>query len=115
MTPVIADLTRRRLEQVEAQWNATGRLDEGQTSFLIGQAKAHLDGIAGNAHRERLLALRTRQNTQASEAWAKAAEQALAGDPRALHDRLQLHRESAATDACVVQSAGEELGGGDAA
>jgi hypothetical protein len=104
VTPPIYDLTNRRLEQVEAQWNATGQLDEGQVSFLIGQAKAHLDGIAGSAHLERLLALRTRQNTQASEAWAKAAEQALAGDPRALHDRLRLHRESAATNARVIQS-----------
>lgn len=108
MTPVINDFTRRRLEQLEAQWNATGQLDEGQISFLIGQAKAHLDGIAGNPNRERLLALRTRQNTQASEAWAKAAEKALAGDPRALHDRLRLHRESAATDARVVQSEEQE-------
>ena len=104
MTPVIYDLTGRRLEQVEAQWNATGRLDEGQISFLIGLAKAFVGSADVNAHRERLLALRTRQNTQASEAWAKAAEKALAGDPRALHDRLRLHRESAATDARVIQS-----------
>ena len=34
----------------------------------------------------------------------QAAEQALAGDPRALHDRLRLHRESAATDARIVRS-----------
>lgn len=108
MTPPIYNLTNRRLEQVEAQWNATGQLDEGQISFLIGLAKAFVGSADGNAHRERLLALRTRQNTQASEAWAKAAEQSLAGDPRALHDRLRLHRESAATDARVVQSQEKE-------
>jgi hypothetical protein len=104
MTPKITDLTNRRLEQVEAQWNASGRLDEGQIAFLIGLAKAFVGSADVDAHRERLLALRTRQNTQASQAWARAAEQGLAGDPRALHDRLRLHRESATTDARVVQS-----------
>lgn len=104
MTPVIYDLTSRRLEQVERQWTATGQLDEGQISFLIGLAKAFVGSADVNAHRERLLSLRTRQNTQASQAWARAAEEALAGDPRALHHRLRLHRESAATDAKVVQS-----------
>lgn len=108
MTPPIYNLTNRRLEQVEAQWNATGQLDEGQISFVIGLAKAFVGSADGNAHRERLLALRTRQNTQASEAWAKAAEKALAGDPRALHDRLRLHQESASTDAKVVQSEEQE-------
>ena len=40
MTPKINDLTRRRLEQTEAQWNATGHLDEGQISFLFRLATA---------------------------------------------------------------------------
>ena len=40
MTPKITDLMRRRLEQVEAQWNASGQLDEGQISFLFRLAAA---------------------------------------------------------------------------
>ncbi|MDE3749456.1 hypothetical protein [Methylobacterium radiotolerans] len=108
MTQVIVDISRERLNKIEAVWNANGRIEQGEISFLIRLAKAYLDGAAGNAHRERLLALRTRQNTQASEAWAKAAEQALAGDPRALHDRLRLHQKSASTDAKVVQSEEQE-------
>ena len=69
-------------------------------------AEAKVDQLASELRqRDHLLALRTRQNTQASQAWARAAGQALAGDPRSLHDRLRLHRDSAATDAKVVQSA----------
>ncbi len=41
MTPKIIELTRRRLEQTEAQWNATGHLDEGQISFLFRLATAY--------------------------------------------------------------------------
>ena len=71
--------------------------------------EAEIERLQGELkQRDHLLALRTRQNTQASQAWARAAEQALAGDPRALHDRLRLHQDSASTDARIVQSVSTE-------
>ncbi|KMO18867.1 hypothetical protein [Methylobacterium indicum] len=74
----------------------TRERDEARTALAGSERKR------GEA--ESLLALRTRQGTQAQETWARAAEQALSGDPRALHDKLARWRDPARL-AAIVQSA----------
>ncbi len=54
---------------------------------------------------DQLLMLRTRQNSQASEAWARAAERALAGYPAALRDKVAWWRDPARLTATIAQSA----------
>lgn len=91
------DALRATISVVEQQ-RENYRQDAKEARAQVSALKAEVET------KDRLLALRTRQNTQSSEGWAKAAEQALAGDVRALHDRVTSWRDPSRLTTQVVQS-----------